>query len=427
MTTLNRSRRHLDCVSKILSSSTEPLTIDGLVAQVRQQIPIDTPARSTILGMVDTLYQAVPVGATRIGWLSRLLTHNSLRHTLEADELRRGYIMLDELEHAVFFPQFFQDHEPDGRVLTLELFDGDALQAVAAAQQEIWALHAGTPLAEWLDARGALPDDDLIIQVLDAAEGRYLLRLQPREIRDEEGIEARNQALAQAAEEIAEELLHRRALFTWELVAHLVARGLFRDSLPPDDLHYVLEEYSRLHLVEGEGYELVLGERSQSTGPFAPPASGRGSKPTGKPIDTSAGSRLATPRPAPRPAPPKPLAGRRFPFNTNPFLGDSMDSSKRSPFDNQPEEDTCDAYEEYLESFGAAHRMGEPLSHDDFHLLEAELESLVDLEMEFGYLMADQTTRKQELADRLFIDPETLVDGWDEGDDLDGDGSALWN
>lgn len=92
------------------------------------------------------------------------------------------------------------------------------------------------------------------------------------------------------------------------------------------------------------------------------------------------------------------------------------------------DEETCDAYEEYLEAHTTAKRPDEPLSHDDFHLLEAELESLVDLELEFGYLLADQTARKQELADRLFIDPETLVDGpWDDGDDLDADSPALWN
>ena len=95
---------------------------------------------------------------------------------------------------------------------------------------------------------------------------------------------------------------------------------------------------------------------------------------------------------------------------------------------NQEGEDTCDAYEEYLESLKASGRKGKPLSHDDFHLLEAELESLVDLEMEFGYLLPDQIQRKEALADRLFIDPETLVDGgWDDDDDLDAPSPGFWN
>jgi hypothetical protein len=105
--------------------------------------------------------------------------------------------------------------------------------------------------------------------------------------------------------------------------------------------------------------------------------------------------------------------------------GDGM----KSPFESEePGEDTCEAYEEYLAAHEESHRGGEPLGHDDYHLLEAELESLVDLELEFGYLMMDQNQRKLDLAERLFIDPESLVDGsWDEGDELDGDGPILWN
>src|SRR5690606_841624 len=139
---------------------------------------------------------------------------------------------------------------PTPRKLAVELYDGDTLEAAASAERDVWALHLGAPLAEWLDQRGAMKGDDLIIGVEDAIAGRYTFRLQPREIRDEEVIARRNQALALAAEEIGEELLSRRStLYTWELVARLIAGGAFSDSTPPDDMHFVLSEYSRLHLV----------------------------------------------------------------------------------------------------------------------------------------------------------------------------------
>ena len=58
-----------------------------------------------------------------------------------------------------------------------------------------------------------------------------------------------------------------------------------------------------------------------------------------------------------------------------------------------------------------------PLNHIEFHLLEAELEMLVSLEQEFGFLMPEQERRKGELADRLFIDPDFLLGGdWDQDD-----------
>ena len=65
------------------------------------------------------------------------------------------------------------------------------------------------------------------------------------------------------------------------------------------------------------------------------------------------------------------------------------------------------------------------LSHSDFHLLEAELETLVALEQEFGYLLPDQSARKDQLIERLFIDPETLLDN-DLPDYPDFDEPPFW-
>ena len=70
--------------------------------------------------------------------------------------------------------------------------------------------------------------------------------------------------------------------------------------------------------------------------------------------------------------------------------------------------------------------MTTPLSHSDYHLLEAELEMLISLEQEFGYLMPDQQTRVDELADRLFIDPDVLRSSEQDAADDDFDGPQFW-
>jgi hypothetical protein len=105
------------------------------------------------------------------------------------------------------------------------------------------------------------------------------------------------------------------------------------------------------------------------------------------------------------------------------------------PFGMESGEDTCPDYESYLESHRMAGEPGAPLSHSDYHLLEAELETLLGLEQEFGYLLAEQSKRVDDLAERLFIDPESLRDfddfddglddGLDEGLD-DDDQSPFW-
>ena len=71
-------------------------------------------------------------------------------------------------------------------------------------------------------------------------------------------------------------------------------------------------------------------------------------------------------------------------------------------------EDSCADYEDYLEHFGAFRVRRRPLSHGDYHLLEAELEMLIGLEQDFGYLLPEQYRRVDDLAERLFIDPESF-------------------
>lgn len=92
------------------------------------------------------------------------------------------------------------------------------------------------------------------------------------------------------------------------------------------------------------------------------------------------------------------------------------------------EVDSCQDYEDYLEQLAESGRLTTPLSHSDYHLLEAELEMLVSLEQEFGYLLPDQQTRVNELAERLFIDPEILRSSEQEGydDEDDADGPQFW-
>ena len=65
-----------------------------------------------------------------------------------------------------------------------------------------------------------------------------------------------------------------------------------------------------------------------------------------------------------------------------------------------------------------------PLSHEEYHMLEAELEYTISLEVEFGWLLPEQEMRKDELAQRLMLDPDSLIGG--EMDPPDMDGPPYW-
>lgn len=401
---------YFQCVADILARSADPLSVDALVSQVKTQRPTGKGVRSAVYQAIGKLYQAVPVAPGTFGWLSSLLAGQTFRHPLNKFELQRGNLLMDELEHAVFFPEFFQDHQPDGRIIRVQLMGGPTMEVHASVEQETWALRLGQEFLAWVDQMGGSAYDDLLIQVLDAHAGEYGMRLQPREGRQEEDIRERNVILARTAESIVTgDRKSRSAIPVWELAAALIGRGVYRGATPPDDMHFVLHEMSSLRLQDDLGYtqasrDFLRRERkNRQSG-----ASWHGSE-----------------------QPPW-LEGEEKGF-VDPFFGrQGFDIFSDVPVDDtgfwdavednvtdfsDAESEQCEAYQFYLNEFQSMTPEDEPLSHVNFHLLEAELESLVGLEQEFGYLLPEQEERKRALANRLFIDPDLFYGGdWDQSD-----------
>lgn len=405
MTKLDRYPSYAACVAQALSDSRQPLSVDHLLTKIASQRPLGKGARSAVYRAIGQLFQAVPVGPGRYGWLSHLLADSVFRHPLTSEEARRGFLLLDELEHIVFFPQFFQANRPEERTLTIELFGGPTIQAEASIERKTWSLQLGPEFTEWFEEQGGQSKDDLLIRVIDAPAGHYEFRLNLREMRDERAIRHRNIQLALLAEElVAEDRRTRPAMPTWELVARLIGRGFFNQMPPADDLHFVLHEYSMLRFRDGLGYQLEavgdaedLEERRQVAytlslesddvdfPPFSPEQS-----------------------------------MERF-WQESGFTSESPD-------DIFSDDEHCASYQTYLDHFQIAEPSGEALSHDDYHLLEAELELLVRLEQEFGRLLRDQEERKEYLAALLFIDPdEFLENDWDMPDDPDEASPPFWS
>ena len=205
-----------------------------------------------------------------------------------------------------------------------------------------------------------------------------------REIRDEVAISRRNVALVHLAEEIvAEDKRVKAELPTWDLAARLIARGFYAATPPPDDLHFVLHELSTLRLTDNNSYR---------------------QDPAGAAVRQDRVWRNA--KPASLDATEAPALDELEPFDDR-----ESDSVMANELDNGgPDDDgLCPDYEQYLEYYYQTPSHVGPLSHEDYHLLEGELDLLVQLEQEFGHLLPEQQGRKSELADRLFIDPDSLV------------------
>jgi hypothetical protein len=403
---MNNSERYpsyVSCVAHLLSASSQPLSVDALISGIERQRPITKGARQAVHRAINQLFQAVPVAPNHYGWLSHLLSNNIFRHPLTSEEARRGFLLLDELEHAVFFPQFFQTYQPEERKLHIELMGEGLVEAEAYVERNTWSLRLGKEFIEWINLLGGQGRDDLLIMVSDATKGQYILRLQPHESRDENAIQSRNMRMAILAEEIIDD--HGKpdeAMPTAELAARLIGKGFFHDSTPADDLHYVLHHYSGLTFRNGVGYAQEASAEPDMEQMFM----------GGMPYFT--GDRTSD-------------EASNLP--DDPFLepGEPMDDLFADGASPDFFDDACPDYEGYLQSFAESGRLDEPLSHSDYHLLEAELEMLISLEEEFGYLLSEQSARKDQLAERLFIDPEALLDDdMDDSDYIDFDEPPFW-
>ncbi|MGB5052579.1 MAG: hypothetical protein WBO46_26745 [Caldilineaceae bacterium] len=404
---------YLECVAGILGHANAPLSVDTLVEQVKDQRPTGKGVRSAVYQAIGKLYQAVPISPGVFGWLPTLLKGQTLRHPLNKLEVQRGTLLMDELEHATFFPEFFQDHQPDGRLVRLHLMGGPTLEVHAAVDQETWALRLGQEFVDWVDQADGSAYDDLLIHVLDAVDGEYSLRLQPREVRQEEKILEHNLQLARAAEAIVTgDRKSRSAMPVWELAAALIGRGIYAEPIPPDDMHYVLHEHSPLRLQDDLGYTKANRDhlRREHKERRNSPARRAGDMPS---QDGGEGSRQGA------------FHGGFFGRMDSGHLGEEDDDDSGfwdAVEDNvvdfsDMEETQCEGYQLYLSEFQSVFPEDEPLSHMNYHLLEAELEMLVGLEMEFGYLMPEQDERKKALSARLFIDPDMYSGGdWDQSD-----------
>ena len=400
---MSKSKRYpgyLECVGQILQDAGEPLAVNQMLERIEALRPVGRSGRSAVYGALSMLFQAVPVEGNRYGWLSHLLAQTSYRHVLGNEEVRRGYLLLDELEHTVFHPQFFQQHERDFRLLTIDLFAGPTLEGKLQIQRGTWSLTLGRAFVQWLDDCGGDARDHLIIQVIDAELGHYSMRLQPYEIRNPRAISARNRDLAALAENLVEhDRRKRNAMPTWDLATLLIGRDFFQSPIPPDDLHTVLHKYSILNFVDDNGYGVRMPDDDMED-----------------PVESDSVD---------------PHMDHDPHATESAEMDEMMDlvdddmlwglfGEDAPEWQGGTEGDMCVTYDMYLSNLDSAERSEPPLAHEDFHLLEAELEMLVALELEFGMLLPEQKARKENLGGRLFIDPDSMLDNGSDNADLPG-------
>jgi hypothetical protein len=223
----------------IVQTTTEPLTVDEILARVNAQRPITTKnPQNTIRAAIQDSAMIVHVGAGYYGWKTRVIKNSILRYTLRESDLLMDVLQYsDELQDALC-PTFFakkpyQDFGPANVILP----DGVATEfPFERLYQGVWGTHATPEFWEWLETQKADAGDHLIFQVLNAEERQYSLTFQSRRERDERAIAERNQ---QFLELIIKMLNRPYSAAPWEITTHALAHGLYRHPVPPDPLHEI--------------------------------------------------------------------------------------------------------------------------------------------------------------------------------------------
>ena len=392
---------YVDKVAEVLQQASELLSKDELATILATTFEIaEEKAYSTIDQVISELYQAVEVQDAQYGWLTKLIDGNIVRHPLTSEEASSGFLLLDELEHTTFFPEFFQTHQPDDRVLHIQLFGGPTIPAESYIENKTWALRLGDQFSDWIEEQGGQGKDDIIIMVDNAAAGEYTLRLQPHEFRDDQLIQSRNVQLSLAAETVVRRsCLPHVAMHTWDLAASLVAGNLFTDTVPPDDLHCVLHQYSVLRFNGKVGY---LYNPDDEKGGKQDDTVLRSYPPFGFSESSDSDRSQA-----------KPLADTGM-------MG-SLTGDKGSGMNNDAD------YDYYVEKLLQIGLVDVPLTQKDFLILKAELKALMCIERDYGRLLDEQRSRRHELISYLLIRPETLLDDSDIPDQQDYDDPGCWD
>jgi len=240
-------------IIRILQAAQEPLTVDEILAQMEAVRPVRTrnPA-STVRNAMANDRRAATLGGrpARYTWWPRHLVDNAFRQPLRASDQEAGTLVLTQEVRLAMWPDFFSGPLRSGGQVTLHLEGGPTLETRVShlgAGQAAWGFPGEPALAEWLEGLGAVPGDDLIVRVLDVEERRYTLSLDRRA--EPAGIQARNQALADAAEGVLR--AGRGHMPGFDLGPRLIARDVYRNPLPPDpwdevlraDLRFVLDRH----------------------------------------------------------------------------------------------------------------------------------------------------------------------------------------
>lgn len=229
---------YTELTHQVVRESREPLPFAEIMQRVNAMTPITTKnLKGTIRNAIRESALIVNNGDGRYGWKYRVINGSVLRLTLSESDCQGAEIeyteeVRDALCPAFFAIQKYSDREP----VNVQLPNGAMTRLPLEFLREVghWGTKGSPEFWKWFKSVHAKPGDALIVRVLDGEALLYAVEFQPRVERDEAAIAERNRQIVEAA------LAHFRrsasGVADWDMSAHLLAIGLYKNPAPPDAL-----------------------------------------------------------------------------------------------------------------------------------------------------------------------------------------------
>lgn len=252
-----------DIVIEVMRSAPGPLTFDEILERVNRIKPVDTKnPKSTIRNVFSQTRLLPSIGDGRRGYLPNLLKDNTFRHTLSQSEIS-GRVLEYEVElMEALWPRCFEiQKRVDHGAAQFQLRDGAKTSLELEYQSpKGWVSRVTEPVAKWFSAQRVKQGDDLLFHVVDAEARKYAVSV-VRSGRDGAAIAARDKQTADSAFALLREDAWGEK-FLWEIGFALIARGLYRDPVPPHSLERVLKADHRF--VVGKYDNVILAGPRES-------------------------------------------------------------------------------------------------------------------------------------------------------------------
>ena len=264
------TRSTSQAVTEVLQAATEPLTIAEIMQRIEpMQVLRTAKPKATVRSALFENARVATLGGrpARYVWWPKHLQGCCFRQPLAQMNFTTGELPVTTEVWSALWPDFLAS-KLKPVAITIELNNGPTLTTKVEhlrAGKPIWGLVGEPKLAEWCRSLAAGPDDDLILRVLDVQRRRYGLSLERAATLDATERRERDEYLMEEALEVVR-ASHEEVALHHHLIPRLVARDLYRYSVPPSPLGRVLRADLRFVISDDTGatFTARLVERAEA-------------------------------------------------------------------------------------------------------------------------------------------------------------------